>query len=74
LAKLQMDLTDPENWKLSAELIGYWKEIAGGVVVIAGAVGTLLRWGFTPFHLLWSKIKRRENRKKVASICFVLPP
>ena len=45
-----MDGTDPDTWKAPAALIEHWQKIAAGLVVILGAGGTLLKWGFTPFR------------------------
>ena len=55
-----MDLLDPEFWKLPASLIDYWREIAGGVVVIGGAIGSILRWGLKPVRWAWSKLSQRS--------------
>jgi hypothetical protein len=38
---------------------------------IAGALGSVLRWGFEPLRWIWSKIKSRGGRKPVA-LSFVL--
>lgn len=51
-----MDLSDPDTWKLPAALIEHWKTILGGLVVIGGSLGTILRWGLAPLHWLRSKI------------------
>jgi len=51
---------DPDAWKLPADLIDNWKTIAGGVVAIGGAVGSLAKWGMTPLWWVWARVKRER--------------
>jgi hypothetical protein len=57
-----LDWTNPDTWKAPAALIEHWQQIAGGSVVILGAGGTLLKWGFRPFRWAWSKIPSRKSQ------------
>jgi hypothetical protein len=53
-----MDWFDPEIWKVPAALAEHWQKIAGAIVVIGGALGTLLRWGLAPIRWLVAKSRR----------------
>jgi hypothetical protein len=55
-----VDWSDPDTWKLPAALIDYWKTIAVGAVAIAGALGSIFRFGLKPFRWLRSKLRRRS--------------
>jgi hypothetical protein len=52
-----MDWFDPEVWKVPAALAEHWQKIAGAVVVIGGAVGTLAKWGLAPVRWTISKVR-----------------
>jgi hypothetical protein len=55
---MALDWLNPETWKQSATLLDYWKTIAGGAVVIFGALGSLTKWGRSAVRWLWSKRRR----------------
>jgi hypothetical protein len=59
-----MDWTDPNTWKLPAALIDYWRTILGGVVVIGGALYTILRWGVAPVRWIWSQLAKQRRAAK----------
>jgi hypothetical protein len=51
-----VDFTDPDFWKTPAALIGSWQAILVGVIAIATALGSVIRWGMKPFGWAWTKI------------------
>jgi hypothetical protein len=63
-----VDWFDPNTWKLPAELIGYWKTIVGGLVVIGGFIVSIIRWGLKPLHWLQSRTKSKVRQKSVSLI------
>ena len=67
-----MDLPNPELLKKLAETIGYGQTIVGGFVAILAAVGVLLKWGFTPFRWVASKISLRKKPPVESPLRFVL--
>src|SRR5262245_19296054 len=67
-----MDWLDPEFWKPLAALADYWKTIAAAFIVIAGAVGTALKWGWKPISWAASKFRRERPPAKERPLRFVL--
>jgi hypothetical protein len=65
------DWFDPNTWKLPAELVGDWKTILGGLVVIGGFIVSIIRWGLKPLRWLWSRFTGSEVRQKGRSLSFV---
>src|SRR5579864_3305291 len=58
---MDMDWLDPAKWKILADLIEHWKTIAGGTVVILGALGTMLGWFAKPIRWLIAKFRRTPS-------------
>src|SRR5689334_23349336 len=52
-----MNWLDPATWKTPADLIAHWQVILAGIVVIGGAVMTIVKWGSEPARWLWSRVR-----------------
>jgi hypothetical protein len=66
-----VDWFDPNTWKLPAELIGDWKTIVGGLVVIGGFIVSIIKWGLKPLRWLWSRFTVSKVEQKGTLLSFV---
>ena len=67
-----MDWFDPETWKVPAALAQHWQTIAGAIVVIGGALATVLKWGWAPIRWLAAKFRRKPSPLHERPLRFVL--
>jgi hypothetical protein len=58
-----MGWLDPESWKAPATLVDYWKTIAGGLVVIGGAMWSAIKWGRASLAWVRSSVRRLSPQR-----------